>query len=93
MFFCDFCEIFKNFMGDYYLFFRSLPENISEYYTKNIKVKSIEAILVTLMPTLNIFLSVAITLEAAIQNNFSNLRDLSVVEFCYCRILFFWDSQ
>ena len=30
---------------------------------------SIEAILVTLMPTLNMFLSATITLEAAIENN------------------------
>ena len=48
---------------------------------------SIEAILVTLMPTLKIFLSVTITLEAAIQNNLSKSwrfsRDISVVEFRY----------
>ena len=48
---------------------------------------SIEAILVTLMPTLNIFLSVTITLEGAIQNNLSKSRrfsrEISVVEFRY----------
>ena len=36
---------------------------------------SIEAIMVTLMPTLNVLLSVAITLEAATQNNLSHLGD------------------
>ena len=47
----------------------------------------IEAILVTLMPTLNMFLSNAITLEAAIQNNLSKSRRISrqifAVEFRY----------
>ena len=33
---------------------------------------SIEAILVTLMPTLNMFLSTTITLEAAIENNLNH---------------------
>ena len=46
---------------------------------------SIAAILVTLMPTLNIFLSVMIYLEAAIQNNLSKSRrfsrKISLVEF------------
>ena len=37
MFFCDFSESFLNTTGDYFLFFRSLPENISRYYTKRIK--------------------------------------------------------
>ena len=36
---------------------------------------SIEAILVTLMSTLNTFLSAAIILKAAMQNNASNLGD------------------
>ena len=48
---------------------------------------SIEAVMVTLPPTLNIFLSVAITLEAAIQNNLSKSsrfsREIPVVEFRY----------
>ena len=48
---------------------------ISRCYTKDIKMTSVEAILVTLMPTL--FLSVAITLEAAIQNNLSKSRKFS----------------
>ena len=38
---------------------------------------STEAILVTLMPTLNTFLSTAIILEVAMQNNVSNLRDFT----------------
>ena len=37
MFICNFSESFKNTTGDYFLFFRSLPENISRYYTKRIK--------------------------------------------------------
>ena len=48
---------------------------ISNGYTKDIKMTSVEAILVTLMPTL--FLSVAITLEAAIQNNLSKSQKFS----------------
>ena len=47
------------------------------YYTKIIKMTSTEAILVTLMPTLNIFLSTAIVLEVAMQNNVSSLRDFT----------------
>ena len=35
---------------------------------------SIEGMLVTLMPNLNIFLSIAMILEAAMQNNVSNLN-------------------
>ena len=48
---------------------------------------SIEEILVTLMQTLNIFLSIAIILEAVMQNNVSNLGDFQekkyVAEFRY----------
>ena len=48
---------------------------------------SAEAIIVTLMLTLNVFLSFAITLEAAIQNNFTKSwrfsKEMSVVEFRY----------
>ena len=54
---------------------------------------SIEAIIVTLMPTLNISLSVAIALKAAIQNNFSKSwrfsRGKSVVEFSYSKTFVF----
>ena len=54
---------------------------------------SVEPILVTLMPTLNIFLSVVITLEAAIQNNLSKYRrfsrEVSVVEFRYSETIAF----
>ena len=42
---------------------------------KIIKMTSIEEILVTLMQTLNIFLSIAIILEAVMQKNVSNLGD------------------
>ena len=45
-------------------------ENISRYYTKIIKMT-----LVTLMSTLNIFLSAAVILKAAMQNNALNLGD------------------
>ena len=54
---------------------------------------SIEVITVTLMQTLNIFLSVAITFEAAIQNNLSKpwrfSREISVVEFRYTETIVF----
>ena len=44
---------------------------------------SIEAIMVTLIPTLNISLYVVITLKAIIQNK------MFVVEFCYNKIIVF----
>ena len=48
---------------------------------------TIEAIIVTLMLALNVFLSFAITLESAIQNNLTKSwrfsREMSWVEFCY----------
>ena len=51
----------------------------------------IEAVLVTFMPTLSIFLSIAITLKAAIKNNPSKSRkfssEISAVEFCYSEII------
>ena len=54
---------------------------------------SIEVITVTLMQTLNIFLSVAITFEAAIQNNLSKSwrfsREISAVEFRYTETIVF----
>ena len=54
---------------------------------------SSEAILLTLMPTLNIFLFVAITLEVAIQNNLSKSqrfsREISVVQFRYSGTIVF----
>ena len=53
----------------------------------------IEAVLVTSMPTLNMYLSAAITLEAAIKNNLSKSqkfsREISAVEFCYVKALSF----
>ena len=54
---------------------------------------STEAIFVTLMPTLNIFLFVAITLGTAIQNNSPRSRrfswEISVVEFLYSGAIVF----
>ena len=48
---------------------------------------TITAIIVTLMLALDVFLSFAITLEAAIQNNLTKSwrfsREMSFVEFCY----------
>ena len=48
---------------------------------------TIEAIIVTLMLALNVFLSFGITLESAIQNNLIKswrfAREMSWVEFCY----------
>ena len=61
-------------------FVKSLPEN-------DIKMTTIEAIIMTLMLALNVFLSFAITFEAAIQNNLTKSwrfsREMSLVEFCY----------
>ena len=54
---------------------------------------STEAIFATLMPTLNIFLFVAITLGTAIQNNSPRSRrfsrEISVVEFLYSGAIVF----
>ena len=48
---------------------------------------TIEAIIVTLMLALNVFLSFAITLEAAIQSNLTKSwkfsRKMYLVKFCY----------
>ena len=53
----------------------------------------IEAVLVTLMPTLNMYLYVAINLEAAITNNLSKSRkfsrEISAVEFRCSEIIVF----
>ena len=66
---------------------------MTRYYTKDNKGTLIEAVSVTLMPTLNIYLSVAITLEAAIKNNLSKShkfsREISAAEFCYSEIIVF----
>ena len=60
-------------------------KNITTCYTKFINMTSVEAILVTLVSTL--LLPVAMTLEAAIQNNLSksrkHSREICVVEFRY----------
>ena len=87
MFFCGFWELFKNTTGDCFLFSRLLRQKISRYYTKKIKMTSIEVTLETLIPTLNIFLFIAITLEATIQKNLSESRrvstEISLVQFLY----------
>ena len=87
MFFCGFWELFKNTTGDCFLFSRLLRQKISRYYTKKIKMTSIEVMLETLIPTLNIFLFIAITLEATIQKNLSESRrvstQISLVQFLY----------
>ena len=43
---------------------------------------SIEAIIANLMPTLNIFLSVAITLEATIQNDLTKIMEIFIRNVC-----------
>ena len=52
-----------------------------------------EAVLVTLMPTLNIYLSIEITLKATIKDNLSKSRkfskEISAVEFRYNEIIVF----
>ena len=57
-----------------------------------LKMTSIKAV-VTLMPTLNIFLSVSITLEATIQNNLTKSwrfsREICVARFRYSETIFF----
>ena len=54
------------------LYPKTYPDNAN-----NIKMTLIEATLVTLMPSLNIFLPFAITLKATIQNNLSKSRRFS----------------
>ena len=80
-------------LSDFLLFLRLLPKDLFRYYPKDNKMTLIEAVLVTLMPTLNIYLSVAITLEAAIKNNPSKSRkfssEISAVEFRYSEIVVF----
>ena len=53
----------------------------------------IEAVSVTLMLTLNVYLTVAITLEAAFKNSLSKFRkfssEISAVEFRYSEIIVF----
>ena len=85
MFFCDFCEIFKRTFFTEPL--RVTSSGSSGRYLKSNQNDIAEAIIVTLMLTLNVFLSFAITLEAAIQNNFTKSwrfsKEMSVVEFRY----------
>ena len=85
MLFYDLCEVFKSIF-----FAEPLPVTTSyssgRYLKTYIKITSVESIIVTLMPKLNLFLSSVITLEAAIQNNLTKswrfLREMSLVEFC-----------
>ena len=76
MFFCDFCKIFENTLFIELLRVTTsgssaVTERHFKYYTENIKMTSVEAIMVTLTPILDIFLSVATTLGDVIQNNLS----------------------
>ena len=77
MFLWDLCKIFKS-----TFLIELLHVTTSGSSGRCLKMTSIKAI-VTLMPTLNMFLSVAITLEAAIQNNLTKSwrfsREISVV--------------
>ena len=79
--------------SDYLWFLRLFPKDLFRYSTKDNKMTLIEAVLVTLMPTLNVFLSNAITLGAAIKNNPSKSRkfssEISAVEFRYSEIVVF----
>ena len=87
MFFCDFCKIFKS-----TFLIELLRVAASGSSGRCLKMTSIKAI-VTLMPTLNMFLSVAITLQAAIQNNLTKSwrfsREISVVGCCYSETIVF----
>ena len=65
------CLLYRIPFGDYFELFGSIAKNISRHYTKDIEMATIEAILATLMPTLNMCLSVAINLEATMHNYFS----------------------
>ena len=87
MFFCDFCEIFKS-----TFLIELLRVTASGSSGRYLKMTLIEAI-VTLIPTLNIFLSVTITLEAAIQKNLKKSwrfsREISVVGCRYSETILF----
>ena len=79
MFFCDFCEIFKS------IFFKVLLRvTTSGSSGRYLKMTSIEEI-VTLMPTLNKLLSVAITLKPPSRKK----RKTSVVLFRYNETIVF----
>ena len=73
-----FCEIFKS-----TFFTQPLRVTTSGSSGRYIKMTSIEGITVNLMLALNVFLSFAITLEAAIQNNLTKSwrfsREMSLV--------------
>ena len=81
MIFCDFFKISKS------TFFTESLQVTQVVTLRHIKMTSIEAIIGTLMLTLNVFLSFGITLETAIQNNLTKSRrfsrEMSLVEFCY----------
>ena len=74
-------------------FLGHLRKNISTYYSKGNKMTLTEAVLVTLMRTLNIYLSIEINLKATIKSNLSKSRkfcsEISAVEFRYSEIIVF----
>ena len=99
MFSGESCEIFTNvfFIEQYWGTISDSSGRYLKYiqiYIKDIKITLIKAILATPIPTWNMFLSVAITLEAAIQNSLSKSRifsrEIYVVEFRYSATTAFW---
>ena len=54
-----------------------LGKDMSKYYEKDIKITSIEAIFVTLLPTFKIFLSAKTSLKPTTKNNFTKSRKFS----------------
>ena len=73
-----FCKIFKSTFFIWH--FRATSYDSSSQllclnHNIGFKMTSVEATLLTLLPALKMFLSVEITLEATIQNNFLSLRN------------------
>ena len=71
--------------GDYFPHIRSLTKNVFIYYTKDIKMMLIEAMLKTLVPIFNMFLFVVLTLKVTMQNYLSESwresSEISVLKF------------
>ena len=91
LFYCGFYEIInlilfqRTPLGNYFWLFKWSV--LSRYYNKDIKMTSIETMLVTLLRTLKLFLSFKITLGTTIQYSFSRFQKLwkgtSAAEFYY----------
>lgn len=75
--------LWKGTSGNIFFFKIQVYQSISRYYGKDFKLTSIEAILVILLQNSKLFLSVEVTLETIIQNNYSKsrkwLREISEV--------------